>query len=323
MPSVKTRKKEKWCSMMIRAEFIAGCAGAVLLAGGCSSSSSSSPTSGTDSTTGSPSTTGGSVTAGAQETSSGASVSTNDTRGDTGTETGEPLPDPPAGFLNPLDLPDYYECSIWSQDCPADQKCIPVANDGGNAWNDWACRPVVENPDAIGESCTLTQGSGVDGYDTCERDAMCWSVDEDGQGTCHGFCAGEESNPVCLEAESSCLISGDGYLAVCIPTCNPLAQDCAEDEACYPTGYSFTCAPDASGKTGFEGDPCEFINACDAGLYCGQSGGECKAAGCCRPFCDLNQPSCPEGSECFPGFEEGVTPPIGQESIGLCAPSDG
>ncbi len=309
--------------MMIRAEFVAGFVGVVLLAGACGPSSSSSTSAkATESTTGLPTAASTSDSSGHLDTtSSEASAQTSSTLGDASTSTGEPLPDPPAGFLNPLDVPSSTECSIYAQDCPIDQKCIPIANDGGNAWNDWACRPLVPDPDAVGESCTLTQGSGVDGYDTCERHAMCWRVNEDLEGTCVGYCAGEQTNPVCLEADAACLISGDGFLAVCIPTCNPLAQDCAQDEGCYPVDTGFTCAPDASGDAGLEGDPCEFINACDPGLYCGPPGPDCEGPRCCRPYCELSQPVCPMGSECISGFPDGVQPPIGQEFAGICVPS--
>lgn len=308
--------------MMTRAEFVSGFVGLLLLAGGCGSSPLSMPTQATDSTTSSPSVASTSDASGAtQDTSSGAAP-TGTTPGDTGNTTGGTLPDPPAGFLNPLDVRGGSECSLWAQDCPADEKCTPISNDGAT-WNDWVCRPVVPNPDATGEPCTLTQGSGVDGYDTCERHAMCWGLDENLEGTCVGFCEGSYSNPVCLDADSSCYISGDGFIALCTPTCNPLDQNCPTGEACYPIDTGFVCAPDASGETGLEGDPCEFINACDAGLYCGSSLDDCEAAGCCRPFCDVSQPSCPVGTECVPGFPDDVIPPIGQEFVGFCAPPEG
>ena len=39
---------------------------------------------------------------------------------------------------------------------------------------------------------------------------------------------------------------------------------------CYPRGINevFTCVPDASGEMGVYGDPCEYINVCDPGLFC-------------------------------------------------------
>lgn len=304
--------------MMIRVEFVASVLFAAALLGACGSSETT-PARGTDPAT---STTTTSSTSGTSEhagTSSGPTPQTSSTRGSPDGTAGSSGPGTPAGFLNPLDIPEMHECTIWAENCEDGEKCMPVANDGGNAWNDWACRPVVPNPDSIGESCTLTQGTGADGYDTCELHAMCWDLDDRGEGSCVGLCAGDWENPACLEPDAVCSFGGDGYLALCIPTCNPLLQPCPAGDGCYPTGSGYVCAPDASGEgMGEEGDPCEFTNGCTAGLYCGV--GECgDSPRCCLPFCDLDQPECPAGTECVPGFSEGVPPPVGSESVGRCA----
>lgn len=101
--------------------------------------------------------------------------------------------------------------------------------------------------------------------------------------------------------------------------CDPLVQDCADGDACYGIGDEFLCAPDASGDQGATLDPCEFVNVCDTGLNCVSAEWlpSCVgSAGCCTPFCDLADPTCPDG-ECVPYFEEGVAPPA-YENVGLC-----
>jgi hypothetical protein len=91
---------------------------------------------------------------------------------------------------------------------------------------------------------------------------MCWNVDpETNQGTCAGFCVGNENDPHCDHPGDECSISGSGF-AICLPTCDPLAQDCPEGEGCWGAG-PFFCAGDASGDMGAYGDPCEFVNVCD------------------------------------------------------------
>ncbi len=166
-------------------------------------------------------------------------------------------------------------------------------------------------------------GTGVSGYDTCEKHSMCWDVDsETGEGTCVGMCVGTESTPTCLEPDSSCSISSGGELNLCFPVCDPLAQDCGDGEACYPVDFGFVCAPVALQKKGDGGlaGACEYINGCLAGLYCGQGGDFCEegAYACCLPFCDLTEPDCPAPLDCSPAFESGEGPP-GFGHVGFCS----
>jgi hypothetical protein len=139
------------------------------------------------------------------------------------------------------------ECSIWDQDCDEGEKCAPWANDGGSAWNATKCVPVDANPSQVGDSCTV-EGSGVSGVDTCDVSSMCWDVDpETNEGTCIAFCSGSENAPVCDDPTTSCSIANEGVLTLCLPSCDPLSQDCPDGQACYPIDNSFVCAPDASG----------------------------------------------------------------------------
>lgn len=233
------------------------------------------------------------------------------------------------GFITPPDGGSVAnECDIWAQDCPVGEKCMPWANDGGNAWNATRCSPVDDNPGQVGDECTV-EGSGVSGIDSCDLSEMCYYVDpETNMGICVGFCQGNAANPVC-DPGYVCTINNDGVLILCRPECDPLLQDCMEGVACLPAAGSdhFTCIVDASGEMGAAGDPCEFINSCDPGLFCGDATAVPNCAGssgCCTEFCDLSDPmaaaqcSLGGGQECVPWYEEGQAPP-GLENVGACA----
>ncbi len=230
--------------------------------------------------------------------------------------------DPTTSFIVPPDGgPGGAECDLWQQDCPRGTKCMPWANDGGNSWNATKCTPIVPDPDGPGEPCTVER-SGVSGIDSCELAAMCWNVDAEGQGECVPMCEGSPSNPECSDPNRYCAISGDAVLILCLNRCDLLLQNCPRGSGCYLTADEPTCAPDASGELGMNGDPCEYINACDPGLVCAlpEATPGCTSSGCCTPFCDLNLANdCPgSGQLCIPLFAPDEAPP-GNEDVGFCS----
>jgi hypothetical protein len=240
---------------------------------------------------------------------------------ESGSESGS---DPPSNFVeNPDGGGASFECDPFVQNCPAGQKCMYWANDGGGSWNATRCSDIAPDADEVGEPCTV-EGSGTSGIDSCELGAMCWDVDpETNEGTCVDLCSGSESEPFCPNPSTIC--AGRGPF-LCLPTCCPIEQDCPEGQACYPINDTFSCAPDASGEQGGYGDPCEFINVCDPGMLClGAStlppGLPCEgAAGCCTAFCETDTTSCSlldPALECASWYDEGTAPP-GLELIGAC-----
>lgn len=263
------------------------------------------------------------------------SVPTTDPVPTTGTPDPDPDPDPTTGggdepsdetdgcnFLGcgGTDSPQPVECNVFEQDCQEGEKCMPWANDGGNAWNATRCVPIAPDAGGLYESCTV-EGSGVSGIDTCELGMICWNVDERLQGECYGMCGGAENAPTCEDANATCSVGGDSILPLCVPNCDPLdIEPCSPGEACYPLDSTFVCAPDASGpKLGGTFEPCEFVNACDPGLFCGSADAvaACEGSGCCTPYCDLSDPLCPDPTVCVPFFAEGKVPP-GYENVGAC-----
>jgi hypothetical protein len=239
------------------------------------------------------------------------------------TESAPDLGDWPPGFIRPPDAASASnECSVFRQDCPRGDKCMPWSPSGDSTWNGTRCSPIAPDPRQQGEACTV-EDSGFSGVDDCDIASMCWNVDrETSTGYCVSFCVGSENDPFCLEPNHHCSTNGEGTLILCLAHCDPLAQDCNREEGCWGVHDQFVCAPDASGGMGAYGDPCESINVCDPGLFCAPAGAvpDCASSGCCSPYCALDQPNtCPgEGQECLAAFDPSLTPP-GYENVGLCA----
>ncbi|MDC0719060.1 hypothetical protein [Nannocystis bainbridge] len=218
------------------------------------------------------------------------------------------------------------ECDPWERICPEGQKCMPFADDGGSAWNRWGCFPLVPDPAGLDEPCTVID-SAVSGKDTCDDGLQCWDVDEDtGMGTCLAMCTGTPNEPMCPIPNTDCTVTAGDTLVLCLPSCDPLAQDCPDGDLCLPNPQNpdrFLCVLDASGEEGQVFDACEFQNACDPGLVCApvELATECdpQAPGCCLPFCDVSTANtCPgQGQECLAWSEMGQAPP-GLENVGFC-----
>ncbi|MEM6992025.1 MAG: hypothetical protein AAF721_16060 [Myxococcota bacterium] len=223
-------------------------------------------------------------------------------------------------FIIVPDTPLNDECDVWDQDCPAGEKCNAWANDGGT-WNALRCVPVADNPNQVGDACSV-QGNGSSGFDDCDFGSMCWDVDpETNMGTCVELCSGSPAAPVCDTVNTTCTISNMGVLILCQPICNPLADECPEGQACYPVGDTMVCAPDVTGMSGAPGDPCEFINVCDLGTYCAPPDAVpgCVGGGCCSPFCEVGDDSnCLPGQMCVPFYPDGA-PAECLEAVGACA----
>jgi hypothetical protein len=147
----------------------------------------------------------------------------------------------------------------------------------------------------------------------------------DGNGTCVALCIGSPEGPTCPD-NGTCFV-GQSLPDICLPNCDPLLQDCDVGAACYPFNEGFNCAPDASGDSGKANDPCEFINACEAGLHCAAPefvGAGCPAGsqGCCTPFCKFPEGACPNpDQQCIPWYDPMDIPPDAPANaldIGFC-----
>lgn len=213
------------------------------------------------------------------------------------------------------------QCDVVAQDCLIDgEKCVPWANDGGDAWNATRCAPVAEDPAGVGEPC-VAEGSPTSGLDDCALGLLCFAVDPRTlQGTCAALCNGDEpdacgDDAVCVDYD---------YFAphVCLPRCDPTDPTaCPADEGCRPIGSDALCVPTVTLPEGLDcsvdGQHCAIEEACwpaDELASCGQ-------AECCTPWCDLSAPdpdlpcSAVPGEVCRP-FS--ATPPAGHEHVGVC-----
>ncbi|MBC8074201.1 MAG: hypothetical protein IAG13_38130 [Deltaproteobacteria bacterium] len=227
-------------------------------------------------------------------------------------------------FIEDPDAGGAEECDSFAQNCPADEKCTPWANDGGGSWNATRCSPLSDAPVALGGACTV-EGSGVSGVDNCEVGSMCWGVDADTlMGECVELCSCTPETPVCNTPNTACVITNQGALALCLGVCNPLDPEACEDgSGCFAVGELFHCAADASGSEGAPGDPCAFVNACDPGSFCAGAAlvpGCAGSVGCCSAFCSVEAgDGCLAGQECLPWFAEGQAPDDCLGELGACS----
>lgn len=267
-------------------------------------------------------------------TASGSSTSATDESQTTSTSTGSDdtaaTSSTSSAFIVPWDAPNggIIECNIWDQDCPPGEKCTVWSNVGGEVWNAVRCAPIDDNPGQPGDECT-TEGSATSGIDDCDLGSLCWNVDlETNMGTCVALCTGDEGNPMCDNPDDTCSLHDP--LALCLPSCDPLIQDCPIDQVCHPSNDHseslWVCSREAAGDLGNYGDACEYFNVCNPGLVClADAVPDCEGANqCCTEICALDSPSgnqqCEEwgeGQMCRPWYTPGTEPP-GLENVGYC-----
>ncbi len=228
------------------------------------------------------------------------------------TEIGEGESD---DFIATADMPYHSPCDPFMQDCPDGEKCVPTVIGTGH-FNALRCVPVLGDQ-GVGEACHYY--GPEESTDDCDALSHCW-FSQDEIGECLALCLGSADDPECPPA-SDCSITGDGSVNLCIPHCDPLAQDCAEGLGCFWTGYNFGCSLREQDKE--LGEPCDLIKSCEPGLLCvGQASmPECESAGCCSSYCDLElgDGPCAEllpGTVCAQVFWE--DPPPQWASVGVC-----
>jgi hypothetical protein len=212
-------------------------------------------------------------------------------------------------------------CDPFAQDCPPGYKCSAYAEGGSDTWNANACFPIARDPAGVGEPCRAPNGA-TGGVDTCALGAMCWDTDAQGMGTCVALCEGTLEQPTCSVEGTSCALSNENVLNLCLDGCDPLAQHCAPGNGCYPvTLEDFQCLPTIPGA---QSQVCTGTNGCDAGLAC--VGAElfpsCGSDFCCSMFCDLDLGNACAGPlgpgwNCLSWFELGAAP-AGMEDLGVC-----
>lgn len=257
----------------------------------------------------------------AQESSSSESTFQPTTNGNAGTDT----------FLDESestgeDRPDASECSLWEQDCPDGEKCVPWSATADLVPDDIRCCPERTNAKLPGESCS------VEGYfgsclDDCAEGSLCLDVDDDGEGVCSALCGGAPDQPRCEQNQHCFIYFAD--VPICFDQCDPLQQGCAPGYGCYPDeaaagSTGFLCLPTVGAET--MGDYCWLLSNCEPGLFCvtpeylpGCNG----LVGCCTQICDVTEPDvCPDlhpDLRCTSWYYAGDAPPqAGLENVGIC-----
>lgn len=268
---------------------------------------------------------------GTTTTTAAESDTTGETTGTTETTTlgdgdGDPTEDTSPGvsfYAGPDDdLLPVTDCDPFAQDCVEGEKCVAYESEGDPDIN--TCVPITGNGQA-GEPCTY--GGLATPVDDCDQDTACFFVEEvDGQllGVCTAFCSGSPEDPICDDG-TGCYLGNGGSINMCVPSCHPLMQDCADAQACvwHTTnaldGNTFGCLLEGPAATG---EPCEAVDQCGAGDTCVMANllPACDGGSCCAEFCDVADPDfqCAlPGTQCLSFWPQGEPVP-GYEGVGVC-----
>jgi len=225
------------------------------------------------------------------------------------------------------DIPSGGQCSLFAQDCGANEKCNAWSSDGGIFPDGAKCVPLMG--DALpGEGCTV-EGSFGDGIDSCVEGSICLDIDNSGKATCVAYCLGSMDDPTCPDVADRCAFLFEPTVPLCFPSCDPLAQDCGETDTCVPNiaalgAEFFVCMPRVFEEIpGQYGDACYALSGCDPSYLCvfAENVPGCGGTYCCSTYCDITEPdTCTMFDptlSCVPWFAEGAATP-GYEDVGVC-----
>ena len=245
-----------------------------------------------------------------------------------------------SGFVAPLDVacasgsPSSAGCSLCDvreQNCIDDFKCVPWAEDGGDAWTGTRCVETPRDPAGVGEPCRIVDGGLASGRDDCAAGSMCWAIDRSTlEGVCVPFCAPQDERPAC-PAGTGCMLDGYEVLALCLPPCDPLdGSACAQTETCryFSASQGAFCIPDQGPELlsptiqcGEQGQACGAAQVCVSAM----TYGGCGEPSCCTAWCDVDDPAADvqcarqrADQICVPLFD-GEPAPEGLASLGYCA----
>lgn len=254
------------------------------------------------------------------EDSSSSSSSESGEDPTTSTET-DPSTDTSLDFVPNHDWADSgLECDPWSQDCPDGEKCAAADFDLEPGPDSNECVPITGNG-GLGDPCEWD--GPVEASDDCDGEHACYFVAENGDtwlGTCAPFCDGTPDDPIC-PGMLGCYITGQGAQILCLPSCDPLLQDCTDPNSLcqWTSSANFVCIQ--RGADVGTGEPCSVDNDCAAGDVClgAMLVPGCADDACCTSYCEVGmlggcdaQPD----TSCEPFFSD--PPPPGFELIGVC-----
>jgi hypothetical protein len=232
-------------------------------------------------------------------------------------------------FVSGEDMPTGEPCSVFEQDCPEGDKCIPNL---GATSNTYACVPVTGDKQ-VGDSCLLFEGQA----DDCDANSHCFntSINDQGEyeGTCVPFCQGTPYDDAWCPGQGEtcddyrCVFFGQVGYPICVKTCDPYLAECAEDglNCHYENGYvdDFTCM--VTTVEAQLGEACDWTNDCAAGLHCMSADvlPSCSDDYCCTPYCELGDDAgCAAqvpGTACFGPLMWSEAGTEGCSQVGVCS----
>ena len=235
-------------------------------------------------------------------------------------------------------LPDVgseppQRCDLAEQSCPTGQKCNPSGIGTGFVLTGLSiCVPVLPDPKHPDSACSFL-GDDLDGTDDCDIGTVCVASGSDppDMGTCRTICNVDGKPAPTCPSDHECFKLGCAscYWSICKRPCDPReTASCPTGDECLPSDLNtFNCVGDLSGDEGQAGDPCEFANACDPGLFCLDAdkapGCDGDATGCCTSFCSIDLPNmCPNsdlGALCVKWFPEGAAHLPQFDNLGICS----
>lgn len=213
-------------------------------------------------------------------------------------------------ILDPKSCGDDERCVSWNCNLEPSPK---------QAWDDSNCRKIGKKQ--LLEECKRPWESSIENH--CGKGMVCWS-------RCRETCTGSRDKPKCSNKKEACMLSNFGFVAACLPKCDPLEPVCEDDaQVCVPNGRlnsAFVCTPGGSEKLGKYGDPCETVNQCALGHYCIASRfvdhKKCEGDYCCTEYCDLKNKDkgcSQEGARCVPFFGSAAKAPKAYKRVGICS----
>lgn len=264
----------------------------LLLAGACTSPSSTTTEVDVSSGTTKEVATSGSVTS-TETTTSEPLPTTSSTSSTTSTDdtgTSDLPPDlPPCDPYMSTGCPDGHKCA-WLNGIDTDfamLACVPEARQPIQPWQ--PCPPDLE----------------YTGIDDCVTGTMCLpfgTLDKSWACTPHCEWDGGSEEPYCGPKEV-CVMTETW--AWCKMLCSPFIQDCPPDQFCVPDGQATTCFSQENGPfSGLIGDPCDSEFGCAPSLICvyAENLQDCAGDACCTPLCSAGDDAvpCPPDLQCTP-----------------------
>jgi hypothetical protein len=179
-----------------------------------------------------------------------------------------------------------------------------------------ACQPAPQGGCATGRKCTDFMGNSrcapdgivpeggactsADGVDDCAAGTLCRD------GVCTRIC--ELGSSECSCVRFSGFFDDNETIGLCVPSCDPVGQDCPAGQGCYLASEPLAMCADAGMVP--VGGSCEFVNSCEPGASCvfqypDRTEPECIA------HCNVGSTSCGPDAVCVQVSDQSAT-------IGVC-----